>query len=282
MKQNFTYQDKIDELKVDFNHPNNRNLIFIFVEGKSDLIFYKNIFNTSCCKVESFENGINYVLKACDDLTLHHPNKIIGIIDADFNHLDNKKIENKQVFMTDFHDLEMMFIFDNHKFNKITQFYLLNNTSVLIIKNEIFISLQQISLLKWLNVTKGIGYKFEHLSVVEKNQIKDFEDYFNLLNLRSKSLSNTYTLDEIKDFISQLNYSTLDFYQLTNGHDFFDALAAFLRKNGHTKDLKSEELFRNFALHFSVSDFKNTQLCKSIVSWAKEYNITENQLLAQA
>jgi hypothetical protein len=41
-KEDITYQDKIDELILDISHPNSKGLVFIFVEGESDIKLSEN------------------------------------------------------------------------------------------------------------------------------------------------------------------------------------------------------------------------------------------------
>ena len=56
-RQDITYQDKLNELRLDIAHPNNKGITFIFVEGESDIRLFRKFFSLETSKVESIPGG---------------------------------------------------------------------------------------------------------------------------------------------------------------------------------------------------------------------------------
>ena len=56
-REDITYQDKLNELRLDISHPNNRGLAFVFVEGETDIRLFRKFFNLDNCKVENIPGG---------------------------------------------------------------------------------------------------------------------------------------------------------------------------------------------------------------------------------
>lgn len=85
----------------------NRN--YLFVEGVSDECFWKKYINRDVINIQQvngWENVVDCVRKFNDE-SLH--NCSIGIVDCDFEHIyPHKAITENNIFMTDYHDLEMM------------------------------------------------------------------------------------------------------------------------------------------------------------------------------
>lgn len=111
--QDVTYQEKLNELRLDIPHPNNVGQIFILVEGESDIKLYRKLFDTdSIVNVEQVPGGSNGVETAVHTL-LQMSSLIIGIRDADFIRLLGTNYQEDPIFLTDAHDVEMMMMKDN-------------------------------------------------------------------------------------------------------------------------------------------------------------------------
>ena len=80
---------------------------YIYVEGNSDVCFWKNFCNKSETKIVAC-NGWTSVVESVTKAKIEGK-LCIGIIDRDFNdYLPEKKKTEEQVFMSDDHDIEMM------------------------------------------------------------------------------------------------------------------------------------------------------------------------------
>jgi 5S rRNA maturation endonuclease (ribonuclease M5) len=96
----------VGEVKMWKNARKNKS-VAIIVEGKSDELFFQKFLdiNTTFFPVDGFEKVIDVVEKIENEIPF-----VIGIIDADFRHCTNEVLSTNRVFITDFHDVEMMII----------------------------------------------------------------------------------------------------------------------------------------------------------------------------
>ena len=56
-RQDVTFQDKINELRLDITHPNSLGINFILVEGGSDIRLFRKLFDIDRCKIENIPGG---------------------------------------------------------------------------------------------------------------------------------------------------------------------------------------------------------------------------------
>ena len=117
-KQDITYQDKLNELRLDISHTNSIGLPFILVEGETDIRLFRKFFNLSNCKVENIPGGKSKVEDGVAEI-LNIYELVIGIRDADFIHLSNVPYTNPNIFLTDYHDSEIGQIFEDEVFRTI-------------------------------------------------------------------------------------------------------------------------------------------------------------------
>lgn len=269
-RQDITYQDKLNELRLDITHPNSRGLAFVFVEGHTDIRFFRKIFNLDNCKVESIPGGNSKVETAVSEL-LPINNFIIGIRDADFINLNGDAYTNVNIFLTDLHDMEMSLISDNQIFSSIIlEFTNIPQNQHEFLKQNIISAIEKVSLLKWLNQRDNLKIKFEgtgfhDLISFATNDI-DFNQYFS--RLLSKSPNAVITdISEIINRINILKALNPDAYQLCNGHDFMKTFAHYLRQN--SRESIGEELISSiFRIKYDKNTFLTTQLYQNTNNWA--------------
>ena len=108
-KQDITYQDKLNELKLDISHPNNSGIAFVLVEGESDIRLFRKFFNLENCKVENIPGG-KFKLEECVRELMNNYPLLIGLRDADFLHLEGTAYSEPNMFLTDLHDMEMIVV----------------------------------------------------------------------------------------------------------------------------------------------------------------------------
>ena len=164
-KQDITYQDKLNELRLDISHPNSRGLVFILVEGKTDIRLFRKLFDLSHCKVESIPGGNPKVEDCVYELT--RPNRLIlGIRDADFiNLMASHSYPKDNIHITDLHDIEMMIVFEDEALKSVSFEYLgISEAENANVRLRILKSIEMVSYLKWLNSQ-------EDLKLVNSNQV---------------------------------------------------------------------------------------------------------------
>lgn len=275
-KTDITYQYKFDELRLAVSHPNSKKITFILVEGDTDERLFRKLFNSDYCKVEWVPGG-NPKLELCVQDLLPFHNLVFGIRDADFIHLNKIDYTKQNIFLTDFHDIEMVMITEKEVFSDVLHEYLpsLPKSKHSEVRNDIFKTLEKFSILKWLNEKENLELPlnetgFQDLILLEKQEI-DFDSYLVRLNSELKK-TNKPKFEIPEEKLETLKKSNPYILQLINGHDFLKALSVNLRRKGNTNKPKDDDLASNFRINYSVSHFAKTNLYKETQKWAVLHN----------
>ena len=274
-KQDITYQDKLNELRLDIAHPNSSGLAFVLVEGETDIRLFRKFFNLDNCKVENIPGG-KIKLEQCVDELLKIYSLIIGLRDADFLHLGSVPYIKPNMFLTDFHDIEMSLIAEDEIFSAIVFEYTdIQQKNHNTIRANIFKSIEEISLLKWLNEDEDLRILFEKTAFQDlisfSNLNIDFNQYF--MRLLSKSLNAKITdIGIIVSKMDALKSTNPDSLQLCNGHDFIKAFSQFLREKGKVNSVSEDIISSIFRIKFSHECFTKTLLYRDTKLWADTNN----------
>lgn len=269
-RQDITYQDKLNELRLDILHPNNKGIVFVLLEGESDIRFFRKLFDLSNCKVETIPGG-KFKLEECvEKLVIIYP-LIIGIRDADFIHMGATIYNKTNVFLTDYHDMEMILISEDEIFSSILFEYTdLPKDKHSETRNNIMFSIEQISFLKWLNEKENLEYKFDagFQDLISFVNLKiDFAQYFTRVLSQSPNAKITDTTI-IQDKIRILKETTPDPLQLCNGHDFMKALSQFIKQVGNGDIVKYEHIASSCRMIFVFNHYRRTKLYLNTKKWA--------------
>lgn len=275
-QSDITYQEKLDELRLDVSHPNNLGKSFILVEGDHDIRLFRKLFNLQSCKVESIPGGKLKLEECVDELNRIYI-LVIGIRDADFIHLDKTNSYAKlNMFLTDYHDIEICMLSDDEVFSSIMFEY--TDFSVDLHKSkklEIFKSIEEISLLKFLNDKEDLRIEFSagfvDLLFVNSDQENILKEYYRR-SLRKSPNARIKDFDTIDSKIKALKEQGYDFLQLTNGHDLIKALAEYLRKKGTGAGISADSISSSVRIKYTDIQFSMTELYKTTKQWADSNN----------
>ena len=91
---------------------------YIIVEGESDVKLFRSFFDDSQCQIWWFRGGVHQLEHSLSEIAKTYP-LVIGIRDADFMHLEGRTPAIGNLFLTDFHDLEMMMVHNVRVFDKV-------------------------------------------------------------------------------------------------------------------------------------------------------------------
>ncbi|MBW1649439.1 MAG: DUF4435 domain-containing protein [Deltaproteobacteria bacterium] len=108
LKSSLDKNNVVNSIRLKLKHQIEAGKVGIIVEGETDKKLFKKLINESFAVFE-IAHGIANLLKAVSEL-LKETKKIIGIRDADFIHLEEKKEKTQNIFLTDCHDAEMMLL----------------------------------------------------------------------------------------------------------------------------------------------------------------------------
>ncbi len=274
-RQDITYQDKLNELRLDLSHPNSKGICFVLLEAETDIRLFRKFFDLSNCKVENIPGG-NPKLEAAVSELVKTYELVIGIRDADFIHLDTVPYATENIFLTDFHDIEMSLIAEDDAISAIvfefTDIPLKNHT---LLREKIITSITQISLLKWLNNIENLEFKFNTTAFYDlvsfANLAIDFDQYFNRL-LSKSPYAKIIDIHIINAKMANLMALNPHPYQLCNGHDFIKTFAQFIRKQGKVKSVNDDQISSILRIQFTKEKFYNTKLYGFTKTWANSKN----------
>ena len=270
-KQDITYQDKLNELRLDISHPNNRGIAFVLLEGESDIRLFRKLFDLDSCKVETIPGG-KFKLEDCVSELANIYSLIIGIRDADFIHLGIQPYSKANMFLTDFHDMEMFLISEDEVFSAL--FFEYTSLAKAIhskVRSNIMISIELIGYLKWLNEIENLEYNFDfgfQDLISFANLEIDFIQYFKRILSKSpnaKLTDSAIVLQKIK-FLKETNPNS---FQLTNGHDFMKALSQYVKDSGSGRVIGEDSISSSLRMAFTFEHFKLTHLFSDIKSWSE-------------
>lgn len=262
----------------------------VIVEAKSDETLFKKLLHDDC----SFFPVDGWV-KSIDVLALCEKHKLVGIlaiIDADFKRIGDFPMPSRHLFLTDYHDKEMMlchseawasvlsYYADKEKVQKYEQ---AAKKPVLDFLLEV---VKPIGTLRLLNTRQHLDLKFKVLSN-NKYKFIDYQDFIDdktlaidlnklLTTVENKSskqglFKNT---PELKAALQELSQQDYNLKELCNGHDLVNILSiALMHLLGNRKSstkVVSEELEKDLIIAYRLDDFIKTQLFASLSLWQQE------------
>lgn len=260
-------------IRLNIQHPNHKEVIIV-VEGEDDEKALKKFFNvqaveftcaTSCSIVKDamLIVSTDKQLKDC----------VIGIKDADFDHINKISHNIANLMLTDTHDMETMMLtskvcecicwetikkeYPNLSFDAMTS---LKNLSYLRYYNDKIILNGEDS------NKEGIKFKGIKIADVASLSVQDV-----LQNVEAKGNSDKTSfpdLDTMNQFISQNPIDDKDLTLFTNGHDLVYAIRDILHsKDEAAKSYSDKSIATMIRISYSKEEFEKTKLYKDIDNW---------------
>ena len=270
--QDITYQEKLNDIKFNISHPKNQGINFVLVEGDSDIRLFRKLFDSDKCKVECVPGGKPKV-KDCVAELLPEYALIVGVLDADFSHLEKTNEEKDNIFLTDYHDIEMTILAQDEVLHAILLEYSdIPKNEQTTLRDNILKSIEKISYLKWLNDRETLKLKFKETNIKNLIFLPEFQLNFNEYLSRILAKSDSAVIKDknlILQKINELTQLSPDLLQLTNGHDALQIFTKYLRDivNVKLSDKNVESIFR---MVFTTNIFRQTNLFEALKSWANK------------
>lgn len=273
-RQDVTYQDKLNELRLDVTHPNSLGINFILVEGDSDIRLFRKLFDIDKCKIENIPGGKNKLEECVATLINIYP-LVLGIRDTDFLHLNNVVYTNQNMFLTDKHDIETTILSEDDVLNTLVFEYTTKpKNEHLTLRNEIIQCIEMIGYLKWLNSIDNLELKFDcgfYDLISFANLNIDFDTYF--MRVISKSPNAKITdIHIIKEKIDNLKTSNPDMLQLTNGHDLVKAFANYFKNASGINGVSDENIASILRISYNKNQLQKTNLYTELNQWSDDNN----------
>lgn len=286
----FSLEEELTFIQLSTDYKNQE--FVVFVEGSNDKIFYRRTFPLNQRKfylhypVSSENNKQRVIDLARAKMTFA---KSVAIIDTDFDKILIKKIDDQNIFLTDYHDMEM-FVFMSEATDKVLEYFNVTTEKLnkLIGKNNSFkdFILEKSSILGQLRLLKikyrEIDLNFKHVyrnrynsskiaeekyrdsTLFSKGLFTSFEETVSfLLSLRhTKQIKNPLSLKLIKQKLESdeqiSNCKILE--QLCHGRDVLSVAVFYLNRHLRVKSRKSIVDYDHFLMAYEPSFFHKTSL----------------------
>ncbi|MGZ4957038.1 MAG: DUF4435 domain-containing protein [Methylobacter sp.] len=266
--------DTVGEIRQARRHPIGKNYLWVLVEGITDQKLYTKLIDGNNTRVEIVpgkDNGVGPLRNAMLML-IQETDRVIGIRDADFLHLDEKQETIDCLFLTDAHDGEMMLLSCDTAFESIVAEHLpRERVDFKNFRHKLLASLAFLSGIRWHNSTENLELNFKGLG------LNNFYDAINLtlhkaqciqeIENRSPTKRCSIQLDEIDLKINDIS----DHYNLCNGHDVEKAFAQHVteanKSISNTKGVKDTDIGIALRIAYRKEDFATTKLYKHLRDW---------------
>ncbi len=258
---------KLNEIRLSLTHPQNKDKVFVLLEGKSDIKLFRSIFSSDLVDITSL-SGKNKIIDALKNINDGGFSQIIGIQDADFDHLENVDYP-ENLFITDYHDMEIQMV-ETTALMKIVNEYSPDeclSTLETNIKNYIYDIAIDIGYARWFNNIKNSNLNFKRLPLRNFTNVENCNIKFDYDKFLCKLLTHPDSIisdAELKTELEKLKDRSNDKLQICNGHDLTELIAIIFHPKDNINQQKIETALR---LAYSIDDFKSTQLFKNLNAW---------------
>lgn len=247
----------------------------MIIEGSTDMRLYKRFVDDSKCRLIP-ANGKENAIKVVEILERSDFEGILTIVDADFWRLDGVDFEQRNVLVTDTHDLETMLIASEALDRLLEEFaapFKLQKMKTPV-RELLLEAAMPIGLFRWLSSSSkdklSLRFKDIHFdSFMEKIPLS-----INIKQLirEVKENSNEYSLNEktTRRKIISLLKEEHDPWQACSGHDIVEILAFGLREvfgNSDSRHVNEGIIDRSLRLAYDITMFRETELYLSIQEW---------------
>ena len=263
LKANTDENNKINEIRLSLNTPKGSKIIWILVEGEDDCKIYPKLFDPSKAKVE-YVDGKTSLIEALEILT-QKTKQVVGILDADFLHLNKLYPQVKNLFYTDYHDIEMtMLNFEEVRINLLTEYKMQDKQEA--IWQNVLEEASYIGYIRWYNDINNREIKFKGLKYGDMIGLNNGKIYLiksqllEKLNERSKNKKEDLTEKLITEFIEER--TTNDSLNLCNGHDTINLFSLLLEGKASANSFAKE-----LRLSFTNEHFRRTKLYENLQKW---------------
>jgi hypothetical protein len=265
------------------------NKMIVLVEAKANEILFRKLLHKNC-KFFALQGWVKVeqTLKNAIPYKLHN---IIAIIDADFKRITNYECA-ENLFLTDFHDTEIMLAHSEAWENVLNQYCDLEKLAKFEQKNgNLLVFL--LKLLKPLSVLRFLKEKYNQNWIfrTQKEEKYDYLKYKEFIDTEKLNLDIQKMLKTIENKsnlpnyfknnpnytaeLETLNKKDIDLKEYTNGHDLMNVLSIALEKvisnKANKGSVTGEELEKTLSIAYRLSDFETTQLCSALKNWQNKY-----------
>ena len=260
--------DRARTIAREWKTPQNSGKILILVEGWEDRLVYEGLFKREIVRLIDCGGCDDAIgLNTCLNRIAHNIIRI-AIIDSDFRFFYGRNKKKANVFFTDTHDMETMFMFNPRCFQSILK----RKKCINITHNDIVKDLRLLSYIRWYNQDAKMKYKEKGLDIVHmsKTKILNYDELMKFF-LPSSGTTKQWLKRCFSHF--RTKHSRVKSEHLINGHDYVDRFCHYA-KSRDNRQLSSEDVLLGIAEVCDSAWFQSTRLGREINNWQNEKRIS--------
>jgi hypothetical protein len=247
---------------------------FLIAEGDTDARVWKNLVDSTKCRVENASNKDNAV-KVLNILEKDNFAGVLAVVDADFDILEETVLLSQNLLLTDTHDLETMLL-KSPALEKVLREH--GSTEKIerfpqdIIRQTLLESAKIIGYLRWASLKFKYGLKFEGIAfnkfVDDRTLILDESKL--IQTVKNHSQKPGLDEQEIRANMENLKTDTQDMWHVCCGHDMIAILSIALCKalgSCNSKEVEPNVLEKYLRVAYESAHFRETKLYRSIQTW---------------
>ncbi|WP_028302071.1 DUF4435 domain-containing protein [Oceanospirillum beijerinckii] len=276
MRQYLSNEARINELRMLMKKKKYRNKLFILLEGTSDIRLFRSLLNRDKVVVDSMDGKgrIEQIVRAVDKV---HQQRVKGICDADYDHLNGRSYASGLILLTDSHDIEAMMLGSPALDAVISEYASPEYYDALhrqLLKKALEVC-YEIGLLRWINDDENLFLSFKELDFrrfTTINNLKiDFDRSRVIPALLSISKSARIQQQALEQRLEEYREREADPFQVCAGHDLtrFMAMVMNQQEVGMYR-LDGRGLESALRLAYQIEDFEHTQLFEQLSDWAQQ------------
>ena len=246
---------------------------FLIVEGKDDRLFMEHHISPNDCRID-VANGKEQVCEVMDILDKDNFGGALGLIDADFDRLNEVPEWSQNLVMADFHDLDAMLVRSPALGHVLTEFG--NQSKLKSFGPNVLEALLEratpIGYLRLYSAKNGLNLRFRGLNYSAWIDRTSF--VVNIGNLvrevKNRSQRQDLVSSELENAVNAQYHNNYSSYDICNGTDLIEILSIGLRGvlgTNDSNDVNSRQLKRSLRLAYSVDDFASSQLMNDVKQW---------------
>lgn len=277
MKEHINPSYIANQIRLLRNQPQYTEHSFLIAEGDTDARVWKNLVDSTKCRVEIAHNKDN-AIKVLNILEQGNFAGVLAIVDADFDILEGSVSLSQNLLFTDTHDLETMLLkspalekvlSEHGSEDKIKGF-------AKDVRQTLLESANIIGYLRWASLKFDYCLRFEDLAFnkfVDKETLALNEsDLMKTVKNNSQKLGLDET--EVKAKMDSLKTETQDMWYICCGHDMIAILSIALCKalgSCNSKQVEPNVLEKDLRLAYESAHFRETKLYIAIQTWEETH-----------
>lgn len=248
----------------------------LILEGHTDAKVFNRFIDTNLSEI-TVSFGKENALKALDLLEEEGAAGIVALVDADFDNVCRKVYSLENLYLTDFHDLDLTIFAsiacDRYVAEHADRVKLQENFrgDTRAVRDRVVGASLPIALCKLASERQGLGLSFKGLKLEALFNVEDLSIDHEALQMELISRSRTRcSLIQLKAYIAIEIAEKHEPYQMASGHDVATILGLALRKLiASRRDVHTwgSEIEAGLRLAFDWEALKTTAIYKNLKAW---------------